>query len=259
MSRTFSSRGTVRRRELAIRSAIGASSRAVVQQLVAESMVLGVCGGLLGLGLTALLLRTFTLLVPADLLPTEADIALSLPVLAFSAVAAGTCTLICGLIPAWHLTRGDVYEPLRQDGRTATPSSHRIRHVLAASQCALAVVLLSAGMPDHRPSVEPQPGRSWVPHRGRPDVLLADEHRAVGVGGPGGALLRRPARSPSSGPASAISLGVGGCAGARHGTGDSVHRCERPIPPRQGGVQCGDFAAVLRDARYSIAPRPAPQ
>ena len=139
-------RGTVRRRELAIRSAIGASSRAVVQQLVAESMVLGVCGGLLGIGLTALLLRAFTFLVPADLLPTEADIALSVPVLAFSAVAAATCALICGLIPAWHLTRGDIYEPLRQDGRTTTPSSHRIRHVLAASQCALAVVLLSAGI-----------------------------------------------------------------------------------------------------------------
>ncbi len=139
-------RGTVRRRELAIRAAVGASSRAIVRQLLAESSVLSGCGAVLGLGLTGLLLRLVTVMVPPGLLPTEADMSMNLPVLAFSVVAALACALISGAIPAWQLTKSDICDALTQDGRSTTSASHRVRRALAAAQCAVAVVLLSAGV-----------------------------------------------------------------------------------------------------------------
>ncbi len=139
-------RGTVRRRELAIRAAVGASSRAIVRQLLAESFLLSACGAVLGLGLTGVLLRLVTVMLPPGLLPTEADLSMSLPVLAFSVAAASACALISGAIPAWQLTKGDVYEVLTQDGRSTTSASHRVRSALAAAQCAVAVMLLSAGV-----------------------------------------------------------------------------------------------------------------
>jgi putative ABC transport system permease protein len=139
-------RGTVRRRELAIRAAVGASSRAIVRQLLAESLLLCVCGAVLGLGLTSVLLRLVTVMLPPGLLPTEVDLRINFPVLAFSVVATLACALISGAIPAWQLTKGDVYEALIQDGRSTTSASHRLRSALTAAQCAVAVVLLSAGV-----------------------------------------------------------------------------------------------------------------
>jgi putative ABC transport system permease protein len=139
-------RGTVRRRELAIRTAVGASTSAIVRQVFAESFVLSSAGAVLGIGLTSLLLRLVTVLLPPGMLPTEADISLSLPVLAFSIVAAVICTLVAGAIPAWQMTRVDIHQVLTQEGRSTTSAGHRVRNVLAGAQCALAVVLLSAGV-----------------------------------------------------------------------------------------------------------------
>ncbi len=136
-------RAFARRKEIAIRSALGASRSSVVQLLLIESMMVAVAGGALGLvsahyGIE-LLLKFF-----ADKLPRMGDIGLSGPVLLFTLALSIVTGLLSGLLPALSMTRGDVNESLKQGlGRMDSDSgSGFTRSALVTVEVALSLVLL---------------------------------------------------------------------------------------------------------------------
>jgi putative ABC transport system permease protein len=138
LARTFA-----RRKEIAIRSAVGASRSHVIQQLLSESLILSLCGGALGL-LAArfgieLLLKFF-----ADKLPRMGEIGLDGPVLAFTFGLSILTGILSGLLPALGMTKGDVSSALKQGlGRTdADSGSSNTRSALVVVEVALSVVLL---------------------------------------------------------------------------------------------------------------------
>src|SRR5205085_7841903 len=97
-------RATVRTRELAVRSALGAGRRRIIRQLVTESLVLAVIGGALGTMPGAATLRVAPSLVPQGLLPATAALTFDVRVVAFCAGAALFVGLVFGLMPAWKAT-----------------------------------------------------------------------------------------------------------------------------------------------------------
>jgi putative ABC transport system permease protein len=138
LARTFA-----RRKEIAIRSAVGASRSRVIQQLLSESLVLSLCGGALGL-LAArfgidLLLKFF-----ADKLPRLGEIGLDGSVLAFTFGLSIVTGILSGLLPALSMTKVDVSNALKQGlGRTdADSGGSNTRSALVAVEVALSVVLL---------------------------------------------------------------------------------------------------------------------
>ena len=136
-------RAFARRKEVAIRSALGASRSNVTQLLLLESVIVSLVGGALGL-VTAhfgieLLLKFF-----ADKLPRMGEIGLSAPVLRFALGLSIVTGLIAGLLPALSMTRGDVADALKQGlGRTDTDASSGFtRSALVTVEVALSLVLL---------------------------------------------------------------------------------------------------------------------
>jgi predicted permease len=138
LARTFA-----RRKEIAIRTAMGATRTRIVQQLLGESLIISLCGGALGLiaaryGIQ-LLIKFF-----ADKLPRIGEIGLHGPVLAFTFALSIATGLLSGLLPAWSMTKGDVNEALKQGlGRTdADSGSSKTRSALVVVEVALSLVLL---------------------------------------------------------------------------------------------------------------------
>jgi putative ABC transport system permease protein len=144
-------RGAGRRREFAVRRAVGAGSLRIVRQLVTESLLLGLLGGAAGLLLAlcsnSLVVRVFEL--NALYLPMRdlGTITIDRHVFAFAFVVAALTGLLFGLAPALSVLRGDVEEPLKEGSRGSTEGRGRLRHALVASEMALAlVVLCGAGL-----------------------------------------------------------------------------------------------------------------
>jgi putative ABC transport system permease protein len=136
-------RGAVRAREIAIRTALGAARRRVVRQLLTESLVLGMVGGLAGLFVARWGLDFLVALSPVDL-NQLGDLHLSYPVLGFTALVSMATAAICGFAPAIEGSRGDVQETLKDGARQAGSSvrARRLRHGFVVAEIALAVVLL---------------------------------------------------------------------------------------------------------------------
>jgi predicted permease len=138
-------RSIQRRREFAVRLALGASSGTVVRQVLLESMVLSVSGGLLGLALASVALRTGLRMLP-ETLPRINEIGLDWRVVAFALVLAGLTGFVCGLFPAIASIRTNVNDSLKEGGRTGSAggAQARLRSVLAITEIAVALVLLTA-------------------------------------------------------------------------------------------------------------------
>jgi len=138
LARTFS-----RRKEIAIRTAMGARRPRIIQQLLGESVLISLAGGALGLVAAhfgiQLLLKLF-----ADQLPQLGEIGLSVPVLAFTFGLSIATGLLAGLVPALSMTRCDFNDALKQGlGRTdATSGSSATRSALVVVEVALSLVLL---------------------------------------------------------------------------------------------------------------------
>jgi predicted permease len=138
-------RASVRGREIAVRQALGAQRTRLIRQLVTESLLLFLLGGVAG---SAILFCTqhFLLRLVPESLPHLNDISISWNVLAFAvavSVAAGT---VFGLAPAWLMSRTDLIGTLRQEGRGSkgSPERSRARQVLVISELALSLVLMVA-------------------------------------------------------------------------------------------------------------------
>ncbi|HKT09324.1 MAG TPA: ABC transporter permease [Gemmatimonadaceae bacterium] len=132
-----------RRREIAVRLAIGATRRALMQQLLVESLVVALAGGALGIILSRLALHV---LLTADLpipLPLNFDVALDLPVLSFVIATTIAAGVLFGLLPALQATRPDVVETLKSEN-TGGNGKRRftMRSGLVVAQTAASLVLL---------------------------------------------------------------------------------------------------------------------
>jgi predicted permease len=141
-------RGDTRVREMAVRTAIGASPNRLVRQLFTESVVLAIAGAVLGLGLASAALWVLTAVDPASL-PPLAPVRLDLTVIAFTLLLAVVTTLLFGLAPALRTLRVDLVESLRDGGQHATLGHRRqrLRGTLVIVEVALAVVLvIGAGL-----------------------------------------------------------------------------------------------------------------
>jgi putative ABC transport system permease protein len=134
-------RATVRRREIAIRVALGAGKVRIVRQLLTESVLLALCGGATGLAITFWSTRALAALPPA-LLPRAASIHVDTRVLLFTFVLALMTGVVFGMAPALAILRGDLANTLKEAGRSGSGRS-RLRKVLVVAEVALAFVLLA--------------------------------------------------------------------------------------------------------------------
>lgn len=135
-------RSAGRAREFAVRRALGASRIEIIRQVITESVILSLAGGLLGLfvakfGLTAVLRAA------PESLPRVEEIGVSLPVLVFALVISAAAGILFGLIPALKYSRTDVQMGLREGGRGSTTRHQHAQNFLAITQIALALILLS--------------------------------------------------------------------------------------------------------------------
>lgn len=134
-------RGTQRRREMAVRHALGAGYARLIRQTIAESVLLSVLGGALGVGLAVVLVRVLTALLPQDL-PRLAGVALDGPVLLFAVGTSVAAGLLFGAFPALQLLVRAPMDHLRS-GTRGTTREGLARQGLVISQMALALVLLA--------------------------------------------------------------------------------------------------------------------
>jgi predicted permease len=138
-------RAIVRRREMAVRLALGASARSLIGQVLSESLLLSVLGGALGFAVAIIGSRVLTGLMPEDF-PRLHMIHLDWRVLTFTAALACATALIFGLIPALHSASPDVQGLMRDGGRGASAGRHtsKLRHGLVVAEVAIASALLIA-------------------------------------------------------------------------------------------------------------------
>jgi putative ABC transport system permease protein len=135
-------RASARSREFAIRSALGAGRRRIVRQVLTESLVLAILGGLTGAAFGAAILRAAPSLIPPGLIPGAVAVSFDGRVLTFCALAALVVAVLYGLSPAWQIARTPPVQAMTNDGRSVTGASNRFRRALAVSQVAIAVFLL---------------------------------------------------------------------------------------------------------------------
>ena len=138
-------RSTVREREVAIRSSLGAGRWRLVQQFLTESVLLSIIGGILGVGLGYALMAGLKAAIPPFSLPSEANITLDSRVLLFALALSVVTGLIFGLAPAIQASRPDLAGSMKEGGRGSGTGAakHRLRSALVVTEVALAFLLLT--------------------------------------------------------------------------------------------------------------------
>jgi putative ABC transport system permease protein len=132
-----------RQKELAVRTALGARRTRLMGQIVTETMLLALAGGVLGILFAYWASRSFVS-VGGESIPRPDTIGVDLRVMGFALLVAIVAALIAGLVPALQASRSDVVEHLREGGREGgTVASRRTRSALVAAEVALAFVLLA--------------------------------------------------------------------------------------------------------------------
>jgi putative ABC transport system permease protein len=134
---------TIRRSEIGLRLALGASRRRLAQQFLTEAAVLSVVGGVAGIALAALGVRVL-MAMQTNSIPRSDEVHVNWPVMAFALGLSILTAVALGMLTAWHGTKSDIRETLSSAQRTqaGSGSSSNIRRTLVVSQMALTVVLL---------------------------------------------------------------------------------------------------------------------
>jgi putative ABC transport system permease protein len=138
-------RGTARSREFAVRLSIGADRTRLLRQLLTESVLLSLAGGVAGVLFAFGAIKAVVALMPEFYVPNEARVAINTPVLLFSLVISVLTGIVFGLVPALQASRPDVTDALKKAGRSTGAGSDgsRTRNLLIVVEVALSVVLLA--------------------------------------------------------------------------------------------------------------------
>ncbi len=144
-------KATTRLKEVAVRSSLGATRARVFTQFLTESIALALIGGVAGIGLSEVMLKTLLALMPPFTLPSEADVRLCWPVLLFTFFSTMLAGVLFGCVPAWRASGVNLNETLKEGGRSGTGSGrHQLRRGLVISEFGLALTLLAgAGLAIH--------------------------------------------------------------------------------------------------------------
>ena len=138
-------RGEGRQRELAVRAAMGAERHRVIRQLLTESLVLGLSGGILGVALASLAVTAMVRSLP-DTIPAflTTRIAIDPTVLGFTFALALATGLIFGFVPAWRSSSPDLMSTIKEGGRAGSSKGRQnLRSALVVSEVALSLLLLT--------------------------------------------------------------------------------------------------------------------
>ena len=141
-------RGTTRRKEIAVRSALGATRAQLFYQFVTESVILAGLGGAIGVALAWAFLKLILALMPPFTLPSEADVHLNIPVLFFTLAATMLSGILFGCAPAFQAMGLHLTDALKEGshGSGVSRRRHRVRHILVVGEFALALTLLAAAV-----------------------------------------------------------------------------------------------------------------
>jgi predicted permease len=137
-------RGIHRGYELAVRRAVGASQARILRQLLTESLVVSMAGGVGGVAVAYVLLAVTIAWIPPGVIPGEMGIAIDVRVLVFAAVVAVLAGVAAGLSPALALSRSRLIAGVGGRSEVSTRGSARTHRLLTLVQCAATVVLLAA-------------------------------------------------------------------------------------------------------------------
>ncbi|MGA9769116.1 MAG: ABC transporter permease [Blastocatellia bacterium] len=135
-------RATTRQKEVAIRTALGATRLRVIRQLLTESILLSLLGGVLGLLLAMWGIDLLVSIAPG--LPRAGEISIDAKVLGFTALVTLATGLFFGIVPALQVSRTDLTQTLKEGGRTSGAGAHhnRVRSALVVLEVAIALMLL---------------------------------------------------------------------------------------------------------------------
>ena len=138
-------RGSRRSSDIAVRAALGARRGQIVRQVLVESILLSICGGLLGIALASLILRSLLTMLPANM-PRLHQISMDARVALFAVGVSLFCGVLFGVLPALRISKLQPAAVLRTSARTTTGdrSHHRLQTVLVVAETALGLVLLTA-------------------------------------------------------------------------------------------------------------------
>jgi putative ABC transport system permease protein len=140
---------TSRRREIAMRAALGASRRRIGRQILSESLLLALAGGLIGMVVTWWTADTLALLFPKNIsnldLPLVDHVAVDARVWLFAFGISVLTGVLFGLLPAWSISRGDVQVALKEGDRGGT-QTRRMHATLVIAEVALSIVLVAGAL-----------------------------------------------------------------------------------------------------------------
>jgi putative ABC transport system permease protein len=176
-------RAAGRRREMAVRSAIGAGRLRLIRQVIVECSVMALAGGAAGLLLAVWSVRLLATQVPAVARP-DGGVIFSLPILLFTIAACVLTGMVAGALPAWHLVREDPAEPLKEGGRSPVNLKRSLRFGLIVAEVALtSLLLVGAGLTL----------RSFQAVLSQPAGIETDNRLTFRIGLPGTRYPDRPA------------------------------------------------------------------
>jgi predicted permease len=138
-------KGAARRKELAVRATLGASRGRLIAQLLTESLVLCLLGGIAGVAIASLLLSAAGPVL-ADSLPSTADVSIDYRVLAFAAAVAAAVALLVGILPSLRTSFGSLALSLNQSSRGSSGSHSTVRRIIVVAEVALSLVLVSGAL-----------------------------------------------------------------------------------------------------------------